>query len=146
MLSGTVKYKAERMRGHTYTLYNHSWSGDAALMFRHSGLYVVFQYVRAQRDLWGERISWGEDVNVIVAGYNWKKLQFEAGVLVPFGKYDQGSRSLSKWNRNEQHTRLDMRLVYISLNYDLRWGRQKRGASKLINADASVDHSTTGGR
>ncbi len=146
MFSGTIQYKAERMKGNTYTLYNHTWSGDAALMFMYKGFQLVFQYIRAQRDLWGEKISWGEDINVIAADYNWKNWQFEAGMLIPFGKYDQGSKSLSQWNRNEQHMRLDMRMPYVSISYNLQWGRQKRGANKLINADANVDHSTTGGR
>ncbi len=146
MFSGTIQYKAERMKGNSYTLYNHTWSGDAALMLMHKGFQFVVQYVRAQRDLWGEKISWGEDINVIAASYNWKNWQFEAGMIVPFGKYDQGSQSLSRWNRNEQHMRLDMRMPYISINYNLQWGRQKRGANKIINADANVDHSTTGGR
>lgn len=146
MFSGTLQYKAERMRGNTYTLYNHTWSGDAALMFMHKGFQLVFQYVRAQRDLWGEKISWGEDVNLIEVDYNWKNWQFEAGVLIPFGKYDQGSKSLSQWNRNKQHMRLNMRMPYISISYNLQWGRQKRGADKLINAAADVEHSTTGGR
>lgn len=146
MFSGTIQYRAERMRGNNYKLYNQAWSGDAALMFMYKGFQVVFQYVRAQRDLWGEKISWGEDVNVIAVDYNWKNWQFGAGILMPFGKYDQGSKMLSKWNRNEQHMRLDMRMPYVSVSYNLQWGRQKRGANKLINADASVDHSTTGGR
>lgn len=146
MFSGTIQYKAERMKGNSYTLYNHTWSGDAALMLMHKGFQFVFQYVRAQRDLWGEKISWGEDLNVIAASYNCKNWQFEAGMIVPFGKYDQGSQSLSRWNRNEQHMRLDMRMPYISINYNLQWGRQKRGANKIINADANVDRSTAGGR
>lgn len=146
MLSGSIQYKAERMKGNNYTLYNHTWSGNAALMMMHNGFGLIFQYVKAQRDLWGEKISWGEDFNVISANYNWKNWQFEAGMLIPFGKYDQGSKSLSQWNRNEQHLRLDMRMPYISISYNIQWGRQKRGANKLINADANVDHSTTGGR
>lgn len=65
---------------------------------------------------------------------------------MPFGKYDQGSRSISKWNRNVQHMRLDMRAPYLSLSYNLQWGRQKRGAQKLVDVDASTDRSTAGGR
>ena len=53
---------------------------------------------------------------------------------------------LSKWNTNEQHMRLDMRMPYISVSYNFQWGRQKRGAHKLINADADVNTSTAGGR
>ena len=146
IFSGTIRYKAERMKGNMYTLYNHTWSGDAALMFRHKGFQVAFQYVKAQRNLWGEKISWGEDFNVITVDYNWRNWQFEAGMLIPFGKYDQGSKSLSQWNRNEQHMRLDMRMPFVSVSYNLQWGRQRRGANKLINADADVEHSTTQGR
>ena len=65
---------------------------------------------------------------------------------MPFGKYDQGSKSLSKWNQNEQHMRLNMRMPYISVSYNLQWGRQKRGAQKLVNSAANAAASTAGGR
>lgn len=146
IFSGTIRYKAERMKGNTYTLCNHTWSGDAALMFTYNGFQFLFQYVRAQRDLWGEKISWGEDINVIAADYNWKNWQFEAGMLIPFGKYDQGSKSLSKWNRNEQHMRLDMRMPYISICYNLQWGRKRNDINKIIYSDSSVQKSTVSKR
>ena len=41
---------------------------------------------------------------------------------------------------------MDMRMPYIQISYNLQWGRQKHGVQKLINADANVDKSTTGGR
>ena len=146
VISGTIQYRAERMKGNTYKLYNHCWSGDVSAMVTHWGFTLGFQYVRAQRDLWGEKISWGEDISVIDLSYNWKNWEFSGGMILPFGKYDQGSRSLSKWNTNEMHMRLDMRMPYISISYNLQWGRQKRGAHKKINAEASVDTSTAGGR
>lgn len=112
----------------------------------HWGFVLSGQYVRSQRSLWGEKISWGEDLNIIELSYNLKSWQFGAGIIMPFGKYDQGSMSLSRWNRNEQHMRLDMRMPYITVNYNLQWGRQKRGADKLINISADADRSTAGGR
>lgn len=145
-VAGTIQYRAERMRGNGYKFYNHCWSGDVNAMLTHWGFTLGFQYTRAQRDLWGEKISWGEDISMIDLSYNWEKWEFGAGIILPFGEYDQGSRSLSKWNTNEMHTRLDMRMPYISISYNLQWGRQKRGAGKLINADASVNQSTTGTR
>lgn len=146
VVAGLIQYTAERMEGNNYKHYNHCWSGNVSVMVTHWGFTLGFQYVRAQRDLWGEKISWGEDFPVISLSYNWKNWEFGAGVLLPFGKYDQGSRSLSKWNTNEMHARLDMRMPYISVNYNLQWGRQKRGTNKLINADSSVNQSTVGGR
>ena len=144
--SGYLQFRMERMRGDGYSLRNNAWSGNAEIQLSHWGFVLSAQYMRAQRDLWGEKISWGEDMNIIELSYNWKSWQFAAGIVMPFGDYDQGSKSLSKWNRNEQHMRLDMRMPYISVSYNLQWGRQKRGASKLVNVDANADRSTAGGR
>lgn len=144
--SGYLQFRMERMRGTGYSLRNNAWSGSAQIQLTHWGFILSAQYIRAQRDLWGEKISWGEDVNVITLNYNWKSWQFGAGILMPFGKYDQGSRSLSKWNRNEQHMRLDMRMPFISVSYNLQWGHQKKMAEKLVNVNANADRSTAGGR
>lgn len=144
--SGYVQFRRERMRGTGYALYSSGWSGSAELQISHWGFVLSGQYVRAQRDLWGEKISWGEDINIIDLSYSWRSWQFSAGVIMPFGRYDQGSRSLSRWNRNEQHMRLDMRWPYLSASYNLQWGRQKRGAQKLVDLDAAADRSTAGGR
>ncbi|PWL58453.1 MAG: hypothetical protein DBY35_13095 [Bacteroidales bacterium] len=146
MVSGYVQFRMERMRGTGYNLHNNAWSGNAELALTHWGFTLTGQYVRAQRDLWGEKISWGEDLNIIDLSYNLKAWQFSAGIIMPFGKYNQGNKLLSKWNRNEQHIHLDMRMPYISISYNLQWGRQKRGAHKLVEVDASADRSSAGGR
>lgn len=146
MASAYVQFRMERMRGTDYNLHHNAWSGNAELALTHWGFTLTGQYVRAQRDLWGEKISWGEDLNIIDLSYNWKAWQFSAGIIMPFGKYDQGDKLLSKWNRNEQHSHLDMRMPYISISYNLQWGRQKRGVQKLVEVDASADRSSAGGR
>ena len=146
MASGYVQYRMERMRGTGYEHRNNAWSCNAQLQLMHWGFVLSGQYVRAQRDLWGEKISWGEDFNAIELSYNWKSWEFGAGILMPFGSYDRGSKSLSKWNRNEQHIRLNMCVPLISVGYNLQWGRQKNSAQKLIDVNASADHSTAGGR
>lgn len=144
--SGYVQFRMERMRGTGYEYRSNAWSGNASLQLSHWGFVLSGQYTRAQRDLWGEKISWGEDLNIIDLSYNWKSWQFGAGIIMPFGKYDQGSRSLSRWNRNEQHMRLDMRIPYIQVSYNLQWGRQRRSARKLVDSSASADRSSTAGR
>lgn len=147
VVSGTVQYRAERMRGTGYKLYNHNWSGEGAIQLAHSGFEFMFMYRRAQRDLWGEKISWGEDLTFVSLAYNWKKWQFGVGMVMPFGKYDQGSMSLNKYNTNEMHLRPDIkRMPFVAISYNLQWGRQKRGASKLIDSNAEADKSTAGGR
>ena len=146
VMSGYIQWRAERMRGSGYNLHNNAWSGNASLRVMHYGFTFTAQYVRAQRDLWGERISWGEDMNIIDLTYNWKKWSFSVGCIMPFGKYDQGSKSLSYWNTNEKHMRTNFRIPYIGINYNLQWGHQKRKANKIINASGETDQSTAGGR
>lgn len=146
MLSGYLQFRMERMRGTGYDLRNNAWSGNASLQVMHWGFVLEAQYMRSQRDLWGEKISWGEDLNIIELSYNWKEWQFGAGIIMPFGKYDQGSKQLSRWNRNEQHMRINMRMPYVSISYNLQWGHQKRGARKLTDINADADRSTAGGR
>lgn len=145
-VSGYLQYRKERMSGTGYTLYNDDFSGYVQMQLSHRGITLSATYQRAERNLWGEKISWGEDISVIDLSYNWKSWRFGAGMLMPFGKYDQGSKSLSQWNRNEQHMRVKIRMPYLSISYNLQWGRQKRTAGKLINSSAKADQSTTGGR
>lgn len=145
-LSGYLQYRMERMHGSGYKLHNSNWSGNVNLRLMHWGFVLSAQYVRAQHDLWGEKISWGENISLIDLSYNWKDWQFGVGMIMPFGTYDQGSKMLSKWNTNEQHIHLDMRMPYVNISYNVQWGRQRHGAQKRVNANADVDASTAGGR
>ena len=144
--AGSIEYRAERMKGSGYNLYNHNWSGNAQLMLSHYGFVLSAQYTKSARTLYGERISWREDLSIINLSYNWNKWQFGIGMLMPFGKYDQGSKQLNQYNSNVKHMRVDLRIPYISVSYNLQWGRQKRGAQKLIDVDANANRSTAGGR
>jgi hypothetical protein len=146
-LSGTLSYRIERMKGRDYKLYNRNWSGDATLMAQHWGFYMIAQYNKAKKELWGEQYSWGESISLLALGYQWKNWEFMAGLICPFTKYDSGFRSVSKYNTNLQHSRLDMSpLPIVQIKYNLQWGRQKRGIEKMVDADASVSTSSAGGR
>lgn len=146
IISGYLDWRTERMRGKGYDLKNSDWYGYFTLQIRHWGFTLSAQYLRAQRNLWGENISWGEDMNIIDLTYNLKQWGFSAGCLMPFGKYDQGSINLSRWNTSEQHLRMNFRIAYIGINYNLQWGHQKQKANKRINVAGDTDQSTAGGR
>lgn len=146
MAAGNLEYRVERMNGSGYKLYNHNWSGNAQLMLMHYGFVLSAQYTKAARTLFGERISWQEDLSIINLSYNWNKWQFGVGMLMPFGRYDQGSKQLNQYNTNVKHMRVNLRIPYISVSYNLQWGRQKNGARKLIEVDADAVRSTAGAR
>lgn len=146
-VNGTLQYRAERMRGTGYKHYNHCWSGDVTAMLRHWNFALLVQYRKDQVSLWGESLTWGETFSVLQLNYNYKQCAIGAGVFCPFTKYDKGSRSISRYNINESRTRTDIcPMPFIEISYNIQWGRQKRGASKLVNADAEVDRSTAKGR
>lgn len=144
--AGNIEYRAEHMKGSSYSINNHNWSGSAQLMLAHYGFVFSAQYKKSARTLFGERISWHEDLSIVDLSYNWDKWQFGVGMLMPFGKYDQGNKQLNQYNSNVKHMRVDLRTPYISVSYNLQWGRQKRGTRKLIDVDANADRSTPGGR
>lgn len=145
-LSGYLDWRTERMRGTGYNLTNSDWYGYAAMQVQHWGFTLTAQYMRAQRNLWGESISWGQDMNLIDLSYNCKHWSFSLGCIMPFGRYERGSDNLSTYLSGSQRIRTDFRVLYVGINYNLQWGHQKRKAGKLINVGGDADQSTAGGR
>ena len=146
LASGSVSFRHERMEGADYLHYHNNWSGNVAVMATHYGFTLSCQYICAEKTIYGEVISWPESISLVDLTYNWKKWSFAIGMIMPFGKYDQGSMLINKWNTNENHMRADIRLPYISVSYNLRWGKQKQNLDKLINVGVDVDRSSAAGR
>jgi hypothetical protein len=146
-VEGTLTYANEFTKGTGYSLHHNDWSGYVmgSLTYKYYGL--VLQYQKAQRQLYGEALSWGETMSIVGLTYNKGNLSCLVGVICPFTKYDQGSMLMDRYNTNTKHTRLDMApMPFIQLHYNLRWGHQKRGASRLVESGANVDKSSAGGR
>lgn len=146
MASGSLDYTMEKTEGQGYHLSNRCWSGNANIIITHWNFTAAMQYGRAQRTLWGEKLSWGEDFSSVALVYNIQDWQIGAFMFMPFGQYDQGSKMMSKWNHNEFHLRLDFRMVGLMISYNLQWGKQKRGVDKLIDADVNVEKSSAKSR
>lgn len=145
-LSGSLIFLNQRTQGSGYKLYNHNWSGNCNVILSHWNVSLMLQYGKAPRSLSGEKLSWGEDFSILAATYDWEKWQFGVVIFQPFGKYDQGSKMLSKWNTNEYHLRMDLRMVGLICSYNLQWGRQKRGVNKLIDNEVNVEKSSAKSR
>ncbi len=140
MMSGTLQYKAERMKGRGYRHYNHNWSGGVTAVVQHWGFNLMAQYQKSESSLFGEKLTWGESYSVVSLGYGRDNWEIAAGVYCPFTKYDQGARLYNRYNTNEMHLRIDMApMPFLQFSYNLQWGRQKRGAGKLVNVDAGVE-------
>ena len=146
-VSGTLGFRADRTRGSGYRHSNSNWYGDISAMAFYRGFTLGFQYYKDAKSLWGEKILWGETFSVLALSYRWKQWQFAAELMCPFVKYDRGSRSLNKYNTNMMHIRTDITpMPLLHIGYNLQWGRQKRGVSKLVNADANVNQTSAAGK
>lgn len=146
-VAGSMLYHITRTRGTGYDLTERNLSGDVTAMLRHYGFQLTAQYRHGATTLVGESKVTAEKFSLVDLSYSRKQWMFSAGVVCPFTKYDQPQRLLNRYNSNEQHTRIDMApMPYLRIGWNLQWGRQKRGVSKLVNADSSVDSSSAGSR
>lgn len=146
-LSGSLQYTAERTRGNGYRHYNHDWSGNINAQVFHKGFILTAGYQRATRYLQGEMLTWGETASWAFVGYRGKNWSVDAGALMPFNKYDRGSKQLSQFNSNSKHIRISMSCIpVVTLNYNINWGRQRRSVEKIVNVDSTVEHSAAATR
>lgn len=135
-VSGYVEMDRYYTSGPDYRHSATSWSGDATIAVSHWGFQLTAQYSRAETSLTGETRSRSESFNLIQLEYTWRGFQFGAGIMMPFGKYNQETTLL---NRNYGYTQIMRsnfieRMGFVTVSYTLQWGKQKRTAGKLIDA------------
>lgn len=131
--------------------YRHSltdYTGFASISVAHWGFNLNADYRHAWTSLWGESIICGETTSTVTLGYKYKDWQFATGMLIPFGHYSQSTESISRYAHIERtmRTKAIEQMPFISISYNMTWGRKQRDASKLINNDAGVQSSSTAGK
>ena len=68
--------------------------------------------------------------------------------MIPFGRYSQGTETLSRYAdvKRTMRTKAVEQMPFISVSYNVDWGRKSRQTSKLIDSDAGVQQSTSAGK
>lgn len=147
-LSGYLRWSLTHTSGTGYSLTRPNWCGQVTATAYHWGFYLVAQYDYRQGFLTGELEAWGERHSTIAIQYGWRNWQFMAGVICPFGSYDQPSALYNRYYSYDRHMRLKgmSPMPIVKVSYNLNWGRQKRGVNKRVNADSSVKGSESGQR
>lgn len=145
-LQGFLRWGVTRTEGTGYNLTRHNWSGSINASLYHWGFQLLLKYERLSSNLYGEFESWGQKMSMAALAYQWKNWQFMAAVFCPFNKYEQGSRLLNRYNRNEKSIRSDIVMPLLQVTYNLRWGRQKQEVNKRVNAESSIDASKASSR
>ncbi|MCM1355737.1 MAG: TonB-dependent receptor [Staphylococcus sp.] len=148
MANGTINYSHTVTTGTGYRHRHANWSGNVTVMATHWGWTAYLLIQQGGSTLSGETITSNERFSACAIDYRWKSFEFEVGMMMPFLHYSQGSKSLNRYNSNHytMRTKTIEHMPFVKVAYNLKWGHQKRGASKLINADSSVEQSKAAGR
>lgn len=139
-------------RKHSHGInYRHSltdYTGFASISVSHWGVNLNAEYQHAWTSLWGETITKGETTSTVSLSYKYKDWQFATGMLIPFGHYSQGTETISRYAHIERtmRTKAIEQMPFISISYNVAWGRKQQGTTKLINNEAGVQSSSTAGK
>lgn len=142
-ISGTFMLHHDYSRGNNYKHSINSISGNAQIQLTHWGATLTAMYQKGNKSLWGETIDEGETMSMIQMGYRWRGFGFNAGMFVPFGRYSRGTHTINQ-NVNIRRilrTKAVEQLVFISVAYNVEWGRKSKNVNKLIHSGASVRQS-----
>ena len=145
---GTLRFYTAHTSGNRYTHRFHCLSGDAAITAVYRSFIFSASYESDPSTLWGETVSRQEQTSTLMLGYRWRGFTFTGGMFMPFTRYSMGSESLNRYNTNRNVLRSPGfdRMPVVQISYNLNWGRQKKGATKLINAEDDIQQSTAAGR
>lgn len=145
---GTLRFYRAHSAGTGYSHYFSAWSGEVSLMAEYKGIMLTTSYEVNPPSFWGETITRNEKVSTLLISYRWKGFTFTGGMFMPFTRYSMGSESLNRYNSNRNILRSKdfNRMPVIQIAYNFKWGRQKRGANKLINAEDDLRQSKAAGR
>lgn len=148
MASAELAFEHVRTSGQGYKHLMNDFTYNITLMANHWNWGLMLQVNEQGKRLWGETIEKAEFVTIAGVTYNWKDFQFMAGMMMPFGKYNQGSEVLNRYNNHVQTVRSHfvVHMPFVKISYNLAWGKQKRGASRLIDNGSSVQQSKAAGR
>lgn len=147
-ISGSLRFHRDYTRGIGYRHCVSSIEGSGQLQVSHYGFTLTAQYQKGNKSLWGETMTEGETVNMVALAYRWKGFSFDAGMLMPVGRYRQGSETLNRYAeiKRTMRTKSVEQMPFISVSYNFNWGRKSRQTSKLIDSDAGVQQSSSAGK
>ncbi len=147
-LSGTIDFHRDYSRGVGYRHIFNGLSGNADINISHWGFSLQGQIFVGRATLWGEEITRGEKGNLIALSYRWNRFTFATGMLMPFGKYSNGTELRNRYvkiDRIGRTTALE-RMPFIQLSWNIDWGRKSQGLNKRINNSSGVQQSTSAGK
>lgn len=147
-LAGTVRYIHSTSEGTGYRHTINDWSGNVSLSGTYRNFSLITSFDRNPASLSGEIITIGEKTSDITLSYRLRGLQMAVGMFMPFTRYSISSKSLNRYNKNQNILRSNHfdKMPFIRLAYNFSWGKQRKAAKKLIESSDDIDQVKAAGR
>lgn len=129
---------------HTYT--NWFCEADASLSYKRFSLY--WQISTNWNNFWGETLTGGENIQILILNYRYKDLCIGIGAFNPFT--DNWKLENENWNRfasykTRNYIKESSRLFLLNLSYNFSFGRKfKTAQRKTSNRDDASGVMNTG--
>lgn len=129
---------------HTYT----NWSCNLQASLTWKKFMLMYQLDTNWNWFWGETLDGGENIQILMAKYNFKNLSLGIGAFNPFS--DNWKVQSENWNqyassKKTSYIKESSRLFVVSVSYNFSFGRTyKAGQKRLNNSDSDSGVMSTG--
>lgn len=148
-LSGTLRLDRFWSKGLGYNHCFTYFGGNGTLMLSHWNFSLLAQINKNPKRLFGETVTSDDEVfSLLQLGYRWRKWLFNIGMFMPVGHYSQWTIQLNRfaWFEQSMRTHALEHSVYVSIGYNISWGKQRRRVEKLVNGNIETEASEAAGR
>ena len=147
-ISGSISFRRFHNEGRGYCHNLSNWYGQVDASFYHWGFDATISYERDGAILSGEQITRGESYTMFTLGYTHRGWHFSFGLFNPFGRYSQESTVISSlvWKKNIMRTTACDLMPFLSVSYNISWGRQPRQVSRKLESDLSGSGASAAGK
>lgn len=143
--SGVNRYWSDgKEYRHTYT----NWYYRAELMGQYKQFMAMFSMYNRRNNFWGESMSSGENLHMLMVRYNYRDISVGAGMINPFT--NNYKRINENWNKyvssyKENYINESSRVFFLTLAWNFQFGRKyQSGGKKINNQDSDSGVMNTG--
>ena len=134
--------------GNTYSYTYTNWYCNLQASLTWKKFMLMYQLDTNWNWFWGETLDGGENIQILMAKYNFKNLSLGIGAFNPFS--DNWKVQSENWNqyassKKTSYIKESSRLFVVSVSYNFSFGRTyKAGQKRLNNSDSDSGVMSTG--
>lgn len=118
-------------------------SGNYNAQVTHWNFTLTFQGYFSPKNLTGQQLARNERIQMVFLTYKYRDFNFTAGAFNCYGRHDFFTNINSKDYKSHTVTTIANKpIAIVAVNYNIRWGKQKRQAQRLLDAPSSNSGSS----